>query len=86
VHCHEWDKAGHQVTVITGAPNFPRSKVFEGYWSRLWQQEIFSGIQVIRVRTYITTNEGFRKRTFERFFIVKQMQSYFAPARFAHHW
>lgn len=29
-HCREWVKAGHHVTVITGAPNFPKGKVFEG--------------------------------------------------------
>ena len=24
-HCREWVKAGHQVTVVTCAPNFPRT-------------------------------------------------------------
>jgi len=64
-HCKEWVKAGHQVTVITGAPNFPKGKVFEGYRNRLWQQEVTSGIRVIRVWTYITANEGFAKRTLD---------------------
>lgn len=61
-HCREWVKAGHQVTVITGVPNFPKGKVFDGYRNRLWQQEIVAGIRVIRVWTYITANEGFSKR------------------------
>ena len=30
-HCREWVKAGHQVTVITCAPNFPKGRVFDGY-------------------------------------------------------
>ena len=64
-HCREWVKAGHQVTVITCAPNFPKGKVFEGYRNRLWQQEAVSGIRVIRVWTYITANEGFIKRTLD---------------------
>lgn len=64
-HCREWVKAGHQVTVITGAPNFPKGKVFDGYRNRLWQQEIVAGIRVIRVWTYITANEGFSKRTLD---------------------
>ncbi|QWD80055.1 glycosyltransferase family 4 protein [Polynucleobacter sp. MWH-Spelu-300-X4] len=64
-HCREWVKAGHQVTVITGAPNFPKGKVFDGYCNRLWQQEIVAGIRVIRVWTYITANEGFSKRTLD---------------------
>jgi glycosyltransferase involved in cell wall biosynthesis len=64
-HSREWVKAGHQVTVITGAPNFPKGKVFEGYRNRLWQQETMAGIRVIRVWTYITANEGFSKRTLD---------------------
>ena len=61
-HCREWAKAGHQVTVITCAPNFPKGKVFEGYRNVHWQTEEWDGIQVIRVWSYITANEGFFKR------------------------
>jgi glycosyltransferase involved in cell wall biosynthesis len=64
-HCREWVKAGHQVTVITGAPNFPKGKVFDGYQNRLWQQDTTEGIRVIRVWTYITANEGFARRTLD---------------------
>ncbi|HRD67260.1 MAG TPA: glycosyltransferase family 4 protein [Candidatus Competibacter sp.] len=64
-HCREWVRAGHRVTVITGAPNFPRGKVFAGYRNRLWQRETMEGIQVVRVWTYITANEGFAKRTLD---------------------
>ncbi len=64
-HCHEWVRAGHRVTVITGAPNFPRGEVFAGYRNRLWQRETMEGIQVVRVWTYITANEGFAKRTLD---------------------
>ena len=64
-HCREWVKAGHQVTVITGAPNFPKGKVFDGYQNQLWQHESMDGIRVIRVWTYITANEGFYKRTLD---------------------
>ncbi|MGY6214061.1 glycosyltransferase family 4 protein [Methylolobus aquaticus] len=61
-HCREWVKLGHEVTVITGAPNFPAGKVFEGYRNRLWQTETMEGIRVIRVWTYITANAGFLPR------------------------
>jgi glycosyltransferase involved in cell wall biosynthesis len=61
-HCREWVKAGHQITVITGAPNFPKGKVFDGYRNRIWQQEKIAGIRVIRVWTYIAANEGFANR------------------------
>lgn len=61
-HCSEWVRAGHQVTVITCVPNFPKGKVFDGYRNRLWLQEVMAGIRVIRVWSYITANEGFVKR------------------------
>jgi len=61
-HCREWVRAGHVVTVITCAPNFPKGKVFDGYQNRLWQQEVIKGIRVIRVWSYVTANEGFVKR------------------------
>lgn len=61
-HCREWIKAGHEVTVITCAPNFPKGRVFDGYRNKLFQQERMEGIRVIRVWSYITANEGFVKR------------------------
>lgn len=61
-HCREWVAAGHQVTVITCAPNFPGGRLFVGYHNRVWQQEMVDGIRVVRVWTYITRNEGFAKR------------------------
>jgi len=64
-HCRAWVQAGHRVTVITGAPNFPQGKVFAGYRNRLWQRETMDGIEVVRVWTYITANAGFAKRTLD---------------------
>ncbi len=61
-HCREWVRAGHRVTVITGAPNFPTGKVFDGYRNLPWQTEAMEGIRVIRVWTYITANAGLRRR------------------------
>ena len=64
-HCRAWVNAGHRVTVITGAPNFPKGKVFKGYRNRPWQQETLSGIRVLRVWTYIAANQGFTRRTLD---------------------
>lgn len=64
-HFREWVKAGHRVTAITGAPNFPKGKLFEGCRNRLWEQETMACIRVIRVWTNITANEGFSKRTLD---------------------
>lgn len=64
-HARYWLQAGHQVTVITCAPNFPTGIVFSGYKNRWYGVETMSGIRVIRVKTYITSNEGFLKRTLD---------------------
>lgn len=61
-HCREWVKAGHQVTVITCAPNFPSGKVSPGYRNKLRQSEMMDGIRVVRVWSYIAENKGFLKR------------------------
>jgi glycosyltransferase involved in cell wall biosynthesis len=61
-HCREWVASGHRVMIITCAPNFPKGKVYEGYKNRLYQTEEMDGIQVVRVWSYITANEGFVKR------------------------
>ena len=66
-HCKEWVKEGVDVTVITGFPNFPIGKVFDGYKNKLYQKEVIDGINVIRVWTYIAANKGFLKRTLDYF-------------------
>jgi glycosyltransferase involved in cell wall biosynthesis len=75
-HCREWVKHGHKVTVITCAPNFPKGKVFDGYRNRLWQRETIEGIEVVRVWSYITANEGFLRR-------ILDYQSYMVSATIA---
>jgi glycosyltransferase involved in cell wall biosynthesis len=62
-HCREWARQGADITVITCAPNFPQGVVYPGYRNKLCHKERVDGIEVIRVWTYITANEGFLKRT-----------------------
>lgn len=64
-HAKRWVAVGHEVTVVTGVPNFPSGKIHRGYRNRLWQRERIDGIDVVRVWTYITANEGFIKRTLD---------------------
>ncbi|HRK65983.1 MAG TPA: glycosyltransferase family 4 protein [Hyphomonas sp.] len=64
-HAREWVRAGHQVTIVTGAPNFPTGRLLAGYRNRLRQSEMMDGIRVIRVWTYITANEGFLRRSLD---------------------
>jgi colanic acid biosynthesis glycosyl transferase WcaI len=58
-------EAGHRVTVITGAPNFPEGKLYPDYRNRWYAVEEMDGIRVVRVKTYITANEGFLRRTLD---------------------
>ena len=60
-----WLRDGHDVTVITSAPNFPQGKLFVGYRNRWRQVEDMAGIRVIRVKTFITRNEGIVLRTLD---------------------
>lgn len=63
--CRYWASWGHQVTVVTGAPNFPEGRVYAGYKNRLRSVEMIDGIRVIRGWTYITANEGTLRRTLD---------------------
>lgn len=62
-HCKHWADLGHDVTVITGAPNYPKGIVFPGYKNKVFKKEKVCGVTVIRVWTYITANEGTIRRT-----------------------
>ncbi len=64
-HAKVWLEQGHEVTVVTCVPNWPKGKVFEGYQNRPYQEEWIDGIRVIRVGSYITANKGFLKRTLD---------------------
>ena len=57
-----WIAAGHRVTVLTSAPNFPGGKLFPGWRNRWRQSEIRDGVRVVRVKTYIAANEGVVRR------------------------
>ncbi|MBN1268173.1 MAG: glycosyltransferase family 4 protein [Kiritimatiellae bacterium] len=58
-----WVKAGHEVTVITCAPNVPNGVVYDGYRNRFRQVEVVEGVQVVRVWTYLAPNRGTVRRT-----------------------
>ena len=60
-----WARWGHQVTVITSAPNFPEGKLFAGYRNRWHQVETMDGIRVVRVKTFIAANRGVGLRTLD---------------------
>lgn len=60
-----WVRDGHEVTVITCAPNFPHGKLFPGYANRWRQIETMAGLRVVRVKTFIAPNKGVFRRTLD---------------------
>ena len=61
-HCKRWVAAGHDVAVVTCAPNHPRGVVFDGYRNRIRQVEYIDGIRVIRIVTFLAQNKGTWRR------------------------
>lgn len=80
-HCREWVREGHEVTVVTNTPNHPKGEIYPGYRNRLFQKEELEGIHVLRLLTYVTANEGVKKRTlnFVLFFIMAVLAVPFFP-------
>ena len=48
----ELQRNGHQVSVLTGFPNYPGGKIYPGYRQRLFAREVMEGIPVTRVPLY----------------------------------
>lgn len=55
-------KQGHEVSVLTGFPNYPGGKLFPGYSIRLFQRERYDGVSIIRVPLFPDTSYSFVKR------------------------
>ncbi len=47
--CKEWVKRGYEVTVVTGIPNYPKGKFFEGYGWFKKRKEVYEGVNIIRI-------------------------------------
>ena len=71
-----WVKWGHDVTVITCAPNFPEGKIYEGYKNKWYQVENMNGINVARVKTFVASNQGTVFRIID--FLSFMVSSFFA--------
>jgi len=74
-HAKEWVKLGNKVTVLTGVPNVPKGRVFNGYKNKIYQSEKIDGIKIVRVWTFIAKNEKFVLRTLD--FISFMFSSFF---------
>lgn len=49
--CEELVRHGHDVTVVTGLPNYPMGKIYEGYRSGKKRDEVINGVKVHRCFT-----------------------------------
>lgn len=45
-------KRGHEVTVLTGLPNYPKGDIYPGYENGQKRKEIINGVEVIRVEEH----------------------------------
>ena len=62
-HCTRWAKAGHDVTVVTCAPNCPEGVLYDGFRNTLRRQvEWVDGVRVVRVWSYLAANAGTTRR------------------------
>ena len=55
-------KNGHEVEVITGFPNYPGGKVYDGYKIKSLQKECMEGVDVARVALYPSHDSSALKR------------------------
>ena len=55
-------KNGHQVTVVTGFPNYPQGRVYEGYHIRWRQWEEINGVKILRLPLFPDHSRSVIKR------------------------
>ncbi len=55
-------KMGHEVEVLTGFPNYPEGKLYDGYKIKFFQREMIGGIPVIHVPLYPSHDSNSIKR------------------------
>ena len=46
--CEELVRRGHEVLVVTGEPNYPEGKIYEGYENHQHTDEVVNGVRVHR--------------------------------------
>lgn len=60
----ELKRQGHEVQVLTGFPNYPGGKIYDGYKLKLYQREEIDGISILRVALYPNHDSSALKRIF----------------------
>jgi len=55
-------KFGHEVSILTAMPNYPKGEIFEGYKDKKVVREEIDGIKIIRTSIYVSKEKTFTKR------------------------
>ena len=55
-------RLGHQVTVLTALPNYPRGRIYDEYRGRLWMVERHEGLRILRAPIFPTQSARFLTR------------------------
>ncbi len=55
-------KFGHEVTILTAMPTYPRGEIFEEYRGKKIVKETIDGIDIVRTGIYATKSKDFVKR------------------------
>ena len=55
--------AGHEVTVVTGFPNYPEGRIYPGYRQRPIQREMVDGVSIVRLPLYPSHDRSSLRRS-----------------------
>lgn len=58
-----WANEGHDVTVLTSAPDYPEGEIYNGFDNSWLQHEVHNGVDVFYTKTYPASNSGFLHRS-----------------------
>ncbi len=55
-------KFGHEVTILTAMPNYPKGEIFDEYKGKKIVKEELEGVKIVRTSIYATKDKSFIKR------------------------
>ena len=81
---HALQSAGHEVTVVTGLPNYPAGRLYAGYRMRLIQRETIDGVRVVRLPLYPSHDSNSLRRSLNylSFFLSACLYCLFRRSRY----
>lgn len=77
-----WLAQGHEVTAVTGFPNFPAGVIHEGYRGRFYMKETIDGVKVHRCWILTTPKKFSRPLSYASFLVSSTLCILFARLRY----